>query len=218
MLSATDSHFVSASKAFIARYISCECSACIDCRCHLIPSHIKHYPALSIGPSGAKFSEILIEIRTFFIEENTFENAVCNWQPFCFGLKGFHCTVYFMRVQCMYRLPMPFNSDACQTLPWISSQGPRRFSLAMVTSSNGNIFHVTGPLCGEFTDHRWIPLTKASDARLCCFLWSAPNNDWVNNREAGDLRRHRAHYDVIVIFFGKRTLLNQLTDIIYASS
>ena len=24
-------------------------------------------------------------------------------------------------------------------------------------------------------------------------------NDWVNNREAGDLRRHRAHYDVIVI-------------------
>ena len=23
--------------------------------------------------------------------------------------------------------------------------------------------------------------------------------DWVNNREAGDLRRHRAHYDVIVM-------------------
>ena len=24
-------------------------------------------------------------------------------------------------------------------------------------------------------------------------------NDWVNNREAGDLRRHRAHYDAIVL-------------------
>ena len=24
-------------------------------------------------------------------------------------------------------------------------------------------------------------------------------NDWVNNREAGDLRRHRAHYDVNVM-------------------
>ena len=24
-------------------------------------------------------------------------------------------------------------------------------------------------------------------------------NGWINNREAGDLRRHRAHYDVIVI-------------------
>ena len=33
------------------------------------------------------------------------------------------------------------------------------------------------------------------------FLWSAPwINGWVNNREAGDLRRHRAHYDVIVMF------------------
>ena len=27
----------------------------------------------------------------------------------------------------------------------------------------------------------------------------APMNDWVNNREAGDLRRHRAHYDVTVM-------------------
>ena len=44
----------------------------------------------------------------------------------------------------------------------------------MMTSSNGNIFRVTGPLCGEFTDHRWIPLTKASDAKLWYFLWSAP--------------------------------------------
>ena len=24
-------------------------------------------------------------------------------------------------------------------------------------------------------------------------------NDWVNNREAGDLRRYRAHFDVIVM-------------------
>ena len=24
-------------------------------------------------------------------------------------------------------------------------------------------------------------------------------NGWVNNREAGDLRRHRAHFDVIVM-------------------
>ena len=35
-----------------------------------------------------------------------------------------------------------------------------------MTSSNGNIFRVTGPLCSEFTDPRWIPFTKASDAEL----------------------------------------------------
>ena len=39
---------------------------------------------------------------------------------------------------------------------------------------NGTIFRVTGHLCGEFTSHRWIPHTKASDAELWCFLWSAP--------------------------------------------
>ena len=44
----------------------------------------------------------------------------------------------------------------------------------MMTSSNGNIFCVTGHLCGEFTGPRWIPHTKASDAELWCFLWSAP--------------------------------------------
>ena len=47
-------------------------------------------------------------------------------------------------------------------------------SCRMMTSSNGNIFPVTGLLCGEFTGHQWIPRTKASDAELWCFLWSAP--------------------------------------------
>ena len=48
---------------------------------------------------------------------------------------------------------------------------------------------------------RWFPHTKPSDAELWCFLWSASLwiNDWVNNREAGDLRRNRCHYDVIVM-------------------
>ena len=43
----------------------------------------------------------------------------------------------------------------------------------MMTSWNGNIFRVTGHLCGEFTGPRWIPRTKASVAKLSCFLWSA---------------------------------------------
>ena len=44
-------------------------------------------------------------------------------------------------------------------------------SVLMVTSSNGNIFRVTGHLWVP----RWIPQTKASDAELWCFLWSAPD-------------------------------------------
>ena len=51
------------------------------------------------------------------------------------------------------------------TLNWMST---------MMTSWNGNFFRVTGHLCGEFSGLRWIPRTKASDAELWCFLWSAP--------------------------------------------
>ena len=36
----------------------------------------------------------------------------------------------------------------------------------MMTLTNGNIFRITGPLCGEFTGHRWIPATKARDVEL----------------------------------------------------
>ena len=69
-----------------------------------------------------------------------------------------------------------------------------------MTSSNGNFFNVTDPLCGVFTGHRWIPLTKASDAvflissLICTWI-----NAWVNNHEAGDLRCHHTHYDVILM-------------------
>ena len=36
----------------------------------------------------------------------------------------------------------------------------------MTASSNGNIFHVTGLLWEESTGHRWILVTKASDAEF----------------------------------------------------
>ena len=46
------------------------------------------------------------------------------------------------------------------------------------------------PVTGEFPSQR--PVTMFS--LICAWI-----NDWVNNREAGDLRRHRDHYDVIVM-------------------
>ena len=59
----------------------------------------------------------------------------------------------------------------------------------MMASSNGEIFRVTD----HFTGQRWIPRTKASDADICVSLICAWINNGVNNHEAGDLRRHRAH-------------------------
>ena len=73
-------------------------------------------------------------------------------------------------------------------------------NINIMTPSNGNIYRITGPLRGEFTGDRWIPLSKVSDAELWCFslicVWT---NGWVNNRNAGDLRRHRVHYDVTLM-------------------
>ena len=48
-------------------------------------------------------------------------------------------------------------------------------------------------ITGEF------PAQKACDAELWSFI-SAWMNGWVNNRKAGDLKRRRAHHDVIVMF------------------
>ena len=83
-------------------------------------------------------------------------------------------------------------------------------SMVIITSEhdddiNCSALLVSGHLCGEFTGHRWIPRKNASDAELWCFLWSVPG--WVNNREAGDLRRHLAHYEVIVMKSTKPLLI-----------
>ena len=75
----------------------------------------------------------------------------------------------------------------------------------MMTSSNGNIFRVTGHLCGEFTGlsvnspHKgqWRGALMFS---LIC-VWS---NGWANNREAGDFRRSCVHCDVIVMITVKK--------------
>ena len=47
--------------------------------------------------------------------------------------------------------------------------------------------------------HRWFPHKGQCRGALMFSLTSAWINGWVNNGEAGDLRRHRAHYDGTVM-------------------
>ena len=61
-----------------------------------------------------------------------------------------------------------------------------------MTSSNGNIFRVTCHLCGEFTGHQW----RGALMFYLIYTWI---NGWVNNREAGDLRRYRGYYGASVM-------------------
>ena len=73
------------------------------------------------------------------------------------------------------------------------------FSTYMMTLSNGNIFHVTGhcagnsPVPSKFRTQR--PVTRIFDV----FFDLRLNKDWVNNREAGNLRRYDTRYDVAVM-------------------
>ena len=77
-----------------------------------------------------------------------------------------------------------------------------KFRHYMMTSSNGNIFRVTGLCAGNSpvpvnSPHK-IQWRGALMFSLIC-VWI---NRWVYNREAGDSRRHRGHYDVYVMIRG----------------
>ena len=60
------------------------------------------------------------------------------------------------------------------------------------------------PVPGEFPAHR--PVTQSFEFSLIC----ARMNGWINNGDAGDLRRHRAHYGVTVMSY-VRSVFNQHT-------
>ena len=49
------------------------------------------------------------------------------------------------------------------------------------------------PVTGEFPAQK--PVMRSFDV----FFDLSPNKGWTNHRDAGDLRRHRAHYDAIVL-------------------
>ena len=51
------------------------------------------------------------------------------------------------------------------------------------------------PVPGDFPSQR--PVTRSIDV----FLISAWTHGWVNNRGAGELRRHRTHYNVTVLVY-----------------
>ena len=99
------------------------------------------------------FDYNLTEVRTFLgVELTIFQHWFRKW------LGANQVTTHYLN-QWWHSL----LAHICVTRPhWV-----------MMTSSNGNIFRVTGHLWVKFTGPRWIPRSRASDAGLRCFLWSA---------------------------------------------
>ena len=69
----------------------------------------------------------------------------------------------------------------------------------MMTSSNGNIFHVTGPLWGKPRSPVDSPHKGQWRGALMFSLICAWTNGWANNRDAGNVRIRCVHYDVPVM-------------------
>ena len=134
------------------------------------------------------------------------------WQPFCLGLNLFtvlRCKKYWTRVmkrRCSIDLlhkspnaPVPYytmHHYVTGVYTHVHISVTKWWD--MMTSSNGNIFRVTGHLCGKFTGPRWISRTKASDASFDVFFDLRLNKrlskqpwGWWFETPAWSLWRHR---------------------------
>ena len=148
--------------------------------------------------TGSQITDILTRLFVWATNRSCTFLVLCEMNPRVLELMLTHC--HFQQkntfgLNCIWNLKVLLNENiymAC--LPWmicfhnrddsetiftsnVATSGSHwRFAtfVTMMTSLNGNIFRVPGHLCREFIGHRWIPRTKASDAELWCFLWSAP--------------------------------------------
>ena len=156
---------------------------------HALTSQWRHNgcDSVSKSPASRLFTQPFIQTQ---IKENI--KAPCHW-PLCGEFTGtgefpaqmasnaenvsiwwrYHAVCLWMRNYIPHKT-MDMTTEPYPNL--INKRGVKYVSnliRRMLTSPNGNIFRVTGHLCGEFTGHRWIPPTNARDAELWCFLWSA---------------------------------------------
>ena len=100
------------------------------------------------------------------------------------------------------------ESNLPTNISWIPLTNGQWCRKCFMMTSNGNIFHVTGPLWGEFTSHRWWhhsrrPATWRFDVSLNC-AWI---NGQVKSLYDGDLRHCHTHYDVTVMPSCHKSLL-----------
>ena len=108
-------------------------------------------------------------------------------------IKANHLEMFAIETQVPHisRWMMLFDVVSADALASTCSRTSTDATLPMMTSSNGNIWNspvpVNSPHKGQWRGALVFSL-------ICVWI-----NGWVNNRDAGDLRRHRGHYDVIVM-------------------
>ena len=121
---------------------------------------------------------------------------------------GLFCTPISHRKQSVHHVhPSNWKEIFIRLREWKVSSQTRCLDpvsiFIMKTSSNGNIFRVSGRLCGKFTTGLRVnsPHKVQWRGALMFSLICTWINAGVNDREAGDSRCYRSHYDVTVMIY-----------------
>ena len=138
--------------------------------------NVSHYPFSHTNPDGIQTVPKLWRVSPWFL--STLTQLLIRHSTNLLATNLHRLTLFRFRLDEMI---------ACG--PWSWFIGAKLLSQPMLTSSNGNIFRspVNIPHKGQWRGALMFYL-------ICVWI-----NGCVNNRVAGDLRRYRAHYEVIVM-------------------
>ena len=117
----------------------------------------------SLGHNAFWLNEVLITLSNF--DRRHFQMHIIKRNFMCFAS---NCTQFVLSNSVGHALTFVLVMVCAKQMT------SHYLNQRMMTSSNGNIFRVNGPLWGEFTGDRWIPHTKARDTELWCFFLSVP--------------------------------------------
>ena len=181
---------------------------------------------LLIGPLGTNFSDILIEIQTFSLKKTRLKMSSAKCCSFRLGLNVLSrsgCLLVFFHLMMMWTLPQIVkiqNGTECKAIRKSPSGS------IVISSSWGRQRRKTNAHSAHYYDEiikwkhfpRYWPFVQEIDrspvnspykgqrrgALMFSLICTWTNG--VNNGEAGDLRRHRAHYEVRVMFSHIKTI------------
>ena len=142
--------------------------------------------------------------HTFSFKQIHLNMLSAKWWPFCLGLDEF--TMHDSRTQAHPHMGWLLNKFLCYFLHYwkLHNHGllfKHPVNFYMMTSSNGDIFHVTGPSCGNPTVTSESPYKDQSQGALMFSLICT----WTNEQTIGTLviwdgdLSHCPHYDVIIM-------------------
>ena len=132
-----------------------------------------------------------------------------------------HCVHYDVTVMCFCRRNLCYGFTAHMTMTYTSQDGVNSGWRGYCGNEGWSAIHDDVIKWKHFP--RYWPLVRGIHrltvnsphkgqwrGALMLIMICAWINGWVNNREAGDLRHHRAHYDVIVMNIFPLNIINYL--------